>query len=530
MTSTLPSQLDVLVVGSGAAGLISALAAQHAGRSVAVIEKADKLGGTTSAGGGVIWAPNNAIGKAAGYSDSYEQAIDYIREATGGALSTEQMDWYVQTIGAAVDFLQSETQISFMAIARPDYHMEFAGATQGGRSLDNSAFDFSSYPGLAERLRPATYFPLLTMVERDELNGRAPDATLLAQRKESGVRTMGGALLGALAASAINRGIPMLESTGMTDLVKTNDGWQVTLSTGDSITARSVIIASGGFEWNQTLQDSFLTRSVTPISAPSNEGDGLVAALKVGASVKDMHAVWGVPVITPTEMNYDGKQSGRMGNVEMTLPGSITVNAAGRRFVNEALNYHDANRAFSAVDPNTGRLANDPTWLIFDNTFMNSYPVAGSTPGTPASWMHQADTLEELASTIGVDAAGLLDEVALFNRDAEVGVDTRFGRGSTPQDRFLGDATHSPNPCLRPLADGPFFAVRMHSGVLGTSGGIQVDEHSRVLDQSGNPLDGLYAAGNVAAGVFRNTYPGGGATLGSAVARAYAAGVHAGTR
>jgi 3-oxosteroid 1-dehydrogenase len=529
--NTLPTDLDVLVVGSGAAGFISALTAHHGGKKVAIIEKAAKIGGTTSAGGGVIWAPNNSVGKKAGYSDSFDDAVAYIRSATVGAISEEEIHWYIKTIGEAVDFLQENTQLKFEAIARPDYHLEWKGATEGGRSLDNRAFDFAHYPGLSERLRPATYFPLLSMVERDELNGRAPDPELLKMRKETGVRTMGGALIGALAATAIDRSIPVLDSTSLEDLEQTADGrWKVTVSGGTVVTADSVVIASGGFEWNKALQESFLTHPVTPISAPSNEGDGLVAALRVGASVKDMHAVWGVPVITPTTMSYDGKPSGRMGNVEMTLPGSITVNSAGHRFVNEALNYHDANRALGAVDPNSGALANEPAWLVFDSKYLNSYPVAGSTPGEPESWMHEGATLAELAGKIGVDPAGLAAEVEVFNKDAEIGVDSRFGRGSTPQDRFLGDATHSPNPCLRPLTEGPFYAVQLHSGVLGTSGGIRVDENSRVLDQQGKPLEGLYAAGNVAASVFRNNYPGGGATLGSAVARAYAAGAHAGAR
>ncbi|HEV8177743.1 MAG TPA: FAD-binding protein, partial [Gemmatimonadales bacterium] len=259
---------------------------------------------------------------------------------------------------------------------------------------------------------------------------------------------------------------------------------------------------------------------------PSNEGDGLELGLKAGAGVADMTAVWGVPVISTPAHQYDGVQSGRMGNVEMTLPGSIAVNAAGKRFVNEALNYHDAARLFASIDPHTRGQQNNPAWLVFDSTYMSKYPVAGSTPGTPASWMTQAETIEELARKIEIDPARLKQTVTRFNEDAATGVDTEFHRGSTPQDRFLGDAGVAPNPCLAPLATGPFYAVPISAGTLGTSGGLDTNFNGQVLDRHRQPIPRLYAAGNVSAGVFRNNYPGGGATLGSAITRAFAVGEH----
>ena len=213
----------------------------------------------------------------------------------------------------------------------------------------------------------------------------------------------------------------------------------------------------------------------------------------------------------------------------MTLPGSITVNAKGRRFVNEALNYHDASRVFASIDPQTGRQENNPAWLVFDSSYQRKYPVAGSTPGRPASWMSSAPTLEELARKIGVDPDGLTSTVRRFNADAATGVDREFQRGATPQDRFLGDAANTPNPCLAPLREPPFYAVTIHAGVLGTSGGLATDFDGRVLDRHRQPIPGLYAAGNVSAGVFRNNYPGGGATLGSAITRAFAVGEHLAT-
>jgi 3-oxosteroid 1-dehydrogenase len=529
----LTDSYDVVVAGSGASGLVAAVRAADARLSVLVVEKAAQLGGTTAAGGGVMWAPNNHLACGAGFADSHADAVAYLTAAAGHVLTPEEIDWYVSTAPRAVEYLTSNTQVSMTPIARPDYHMEWAGATNGGRGLDNDAFDPSGFPGMAELIRPSSYFPLLTMTERDELNGRAADPALLARRAATGVRTMGGALVGSLLASALDRGVHIAAGAPLQDLVPLgngpDNGWTVTIGAGrgcKTIAACAVVLASGGFEWNPRLRKAFLPFPVTPISAPSNEGDGLELGLKAGAGVADMTAVWGVPVISTPAHEYDGVQSGRMGNVEMTLPGSITVNAAGKRFVNEALNYHDAARLFASIDPHTQGQQNNPAWLVFDSTYMSKYPVAGSTPGTPEDWMTQAETLEELATTLGIDPAGLEQTVARFNADAATGVDTEFHRGSTPQDRFLGDAGMAPNPCLAPLATGPFYAVPISAGTLGTSGGLDTDFNGRVLNHHRQPIPRLYAAGNVSAGVFRNNYPGGGATLGSAITRAFAVGEH----
>lgn len=531
--SELPARADVVVIGSGASGVTAALRASQDGASVVILEKAELLGGTTAAGGGVIWAPCNPLMQQRGWSDSPAEATAYLQAAAGQRMSQEEIAWYVRTAPEAIEWLTSSTRVRLVPLGRPDYHREWPGSTEGGRGLDNEAFDPAPFPGLAEALRPPTYFPLLSMDERDHLNGRAPDAELLAARAETGVRTMGGALAGTLLASALERGISIAASarvTGLELLERTDDvdpEWQLGISDGAGrIAASTVVIASGGFEWNEHLRTTLLDHPITPISAPSNEGDGLYLGMAAGADIDETGSVWGVPVITAQGESYDGIPSGRMGNVEMTLPGSLTVNARGRRFVNEALNYHDLARVFSNVDPVTSRQANNPAWLVFDRTYLERYPVAGSTPGQPEPWMASAATLSELAEEIGVDPAGLGYQVSRFNDDARRGVDTEFGRGSTEQDRHLGDDSVTPNPCLAPLETGPFYAVPIHAGVLGTAGGLRADLDGRVLDRQGDPVPGLYAAGNCSATVFRNAYPGGGATLGSAVVRGFAAGRH----
>ncbi|OAV51170.1 FAD-binding protein [Enteractinococcus helveticum] len=522
----LDESYDVVVMGSGASGLTAAVRAAHSGLRVAVVEKAERLGGTSAAGGGVIWAPANHLGAAAGYQDSEQDGIDYLTAAAGDIMSDDDIAWYVRTSREAITFLDEHTRVELLPLSRPDYHMEWPGAAAGGRSLDNAAFRADDYPDVAKLMRQPTYFPLLTMVERDDLNGRAPDPQLLEDRAAQGIRTMGGALVGSLTASALDAGVHIALSAPVTNLAADERNWQVTVTDTKAITAAAVVIASGGFDYNQRLRETFLPLNVTPIGAPSNEGDGLELGMAVGASLRDMNALWGVPIINAAGQTYDGKPTGRMGNVEMTLPGSITVNAAGRRFVNEALNYHDVARVFVNIDPHTGMAQNNPAWLVFDHTFMSKYPVAGSTPGQAPDWILQADSLEALAEQAGIDAEQLSATVEKFNDDARRGVDTEFGRGSSEQDRHLGDASVKPNPCLAPLETGPYYAVPLRAGTLGTSGGLATNHDGQVLDRNQQPIEGLYAAGNVSGGVFRNTYPGGGATLGSGVTRAYAVGSH----
>ncbi|WP_405667953.1 FAD-dependent oxidoreductase [Streptomyces sp. NBC_01166] len=531
MITTPPADLrghyDVVVVGSGAAGLVTAARAAEAGLSVLVLEKGERLGGTSAVGGGVMWAPCNHLMEKAGQPDSREAAARYLRAATEGRMTDSEIEWYVTTSAAAVRYLDERTDVRLTPLARPDYHPEWDGAATG-RGLDNEPFDPGPHPGLAEALRRPTYLPLISMNERDALKGAPVDQDLLAERRRSGVRTMGGALVGRLVVTVLRHGVTLAASARVTGLDRGSDGrWTVTLRKGEArVTAARVVLASGGFEWNPQLRAAYLPFPVTPISAPTNEGDGLLLGLAAGAAVAEMTAVWGVPVITAPTQRYDGLPSGRMGNVELTLPGSVMVNAQGLRFVNEATNYHDLNRAFGNTDPRSGRRANAPAWLVFDRVYLDKYAVAGSTPGVPEEWMVSAETVAGLARACGIEPAGLHRTLQSFNADARTGDDTEFGRGASEQDRHLGDPVNTPNPCLAPVEKAPFYAVPVHAGVLGTAGGLRTDLDGRVLNVHGEPIGGLYAAGNCSATVFHDAYPGGGATLGSAVTRGFTVGGH----
>lgn len=533
-----PKRVDVVVIGSGAAGLTAAVRAADGGAEVVVLEKASQLGGTTAIGGGVIWAPANNVAHTDGFVDSREEALNYVLAAGAGRLSEDEAQWYVDSVVRAVDYLSEHTHVALRPLARPDYRMDLPGAKAGGRSLDNDPFHVGRALGAGGVLRTSSYFPLLTMAERDGLNGAAPDPAVLAERASAGVRTMGGALVASLLVSVLERGVKIVTDARVTSLRPDDDVatstlagplWHVSVGEQEQsvdLVADAVIIASGGFEWNTELQRAFLAHPITPISAPSNEGDGLKLGMELGAALAEMTAFWGVPVITPPGKFYDGSPLGRMANVEMSLPGSLTVGADGRRFVNEALNYNDVSRVMGAIDEHQLVAKGMPAWLIFDQRFLDSYPVAGSTPGTPEKWMSAGASVQELAQRIGIDPALLSAQVENFNRTAELGEDPEFGRGNSVEDRFLGDASVTPNPCLRPLTGAPFYAVPIHCGALGTAGGLATDCHAQVLRFDGSVIPGLYAAGNVSATAFRGAYPAGGATLGSAVTRGFVAGEH----
>jgi 3-oxosteroid 1-dehydrogenase len=506
---------DVAVVGSGAAGLVAACRAADGGRSVVVCEKAELLGGTSAVSGGVLWMPDHHL-MGPEFPDSPEAALAYLTAATGGRVPADRLRWYVATAGKAVRWLDEETRVALVALPRPDYHPEWPGAARG-RGLDNLPFDGPRYTA---RVRPPTYFPTITMTERDATAATGVDAALVARRDAAGVRTMGGALVAALLASAEERGVVVRSGFAVDDLARTADGWTVSGPAG-GVTARAVVLASGGFEWNPRLQEAFLPGPVTPIGAPGATGDGLELGLAAGGAVASMRAVWGVPVLQDPAHVYDGRPSGRMANVELTLPGSIMVNAAGRRFANEAGNYHDLNKVFRTIDPATGEHAHVPAWMVVDSAYAARYAIGG-VRGVPA-WATTADTPAELAVACGIDPSGLTATLEEFNRHAADGRDPAFGRGASAQDRHLGDA-RQPHPCLAPLTEAPYHAIPIHPGTLGTCGGLVTDDDGRVLDRRGTPVAGLFAAGNVSATVFADAYPGGGATLGSAITRAYAVG------
>jgi predicted oxidoreductase len=352
--------------------------------------------------------------------------------------------------------------------------------------------------------------------------------TLIAERTRDHVVGMGAALVGELLEACIRHGVAVLKSMPVNDLVRT-DGRVTGVRAGEPgsevvFTAqRGVVLASGGFEWNEKYVQRFLgVPMIAPGSPPANVGDGLRMAMGVGAGLGNMTEAWWGPMLDVVGDTYDGEPLHRTTSGIRTLPGSLVVNRAGNRFVNEAMNYNDFVKAMAHFDPVSYEYENVPCWLIFDHQYRKSYSVGTLTPDGPKpDWVQEADTLGELAQKVGIDEAGLLAQVSRFNEDAAKGVDPEFHRGETTYDRYRGDRKHEPHRNLGPLENGPFFAVELQFGCIGTKGGPLIDTDGQVLDADEKPLPGLYACGNVTASIFGPGYPGAGSTLGAGMAVGY---------
>lgn len=526
--------VDVVVIGSGGAGLAAALSASDAGASVAVIEKTDKFGGTTAVSGGIAWIPNNNHMHEVGSTDSRDEALTYLRGLSLDKIDPELLEAFVDTGPRVIRFLEERTPIRFRALKYPDYHPEFPGGKRG-RSLDPELFDEHQLGDLVPALRLSAHQPGPIAITDVEAGVSLLDFNLIAERMEKGLRAGGNALIGGMLKACVDRGIDLRRNARASSLVLDNgavvgvmadhNGGQLSLGA-----RRGVILASGGFEWNPELCRQFLRGPLEcAISPPINEGDGLLMAMEIGAALGNMAEAWWHPAICIPGEEYDGRQLYRLTLAERTLPGTIMVNRRGQRFVNEAHNYNDVGRAFHAFDPVAFDYPNLPAWFIFDHAFRLQYPVMTVFPGDPTpSWLPQADTLRQLASAHGIDPDGLEETVHRFNRSAAVGKDPEFHRGESFYDRHNGDQRREGAlATLAPIETPPFYALRVYSGALGTKGGPKTDARARVLNVHSAAIPGLYAAGNAMAGVTGMAYGGAGGTIGPALTFGYIAGVNA---
>jgi succinate dehydrogenase/fumarate reductase flavoprotein subunit len=531
-------ETDVLVIGSGGAGLAAALAASHGGARVTVVEKAAKAGGTTAVSGGVIWVPGNHHMREIGIEDSRADALGYIKRLADGRSDERLIETYLDEAPQMVKFIEETTPIKFVPIPRyPDYHPEFPGAKPGGRSLEAGLFDTNQLGAWKDKLRRSPVFGMTAMSVTEATDWgvfskpRALPFKLLGERFSKGMVCYGGALTGGLLKGVLNRGIEPLLSTAGRELV-VEDGRVVGLHAEQGgkelliAAKKGVILASGGFEWSRELTARFLGGPLThPNSPPQNEGDGLKMAMALGADLGNMNEAWWCPSVDVPGEEYDGKQLHRGDFAIRSLPHSIIVNRRGQRFVNEAHNYNDMMKPFFSFDPVAYERPNLPAWLIIDQQFVEQYALVTVIPGMPVpEWIVRADTVDALGQKIGVDAKALAATVARFNEFARRGSDEDFGRGASVYDHFYGDPDHKPNPNLGTIEKGPFYALQVHPGAIGTKGGARVDTKAQVLHVRGAPIPGLYAAGNVMAGLTGPGYPGAGATIGAAMTFGYIAG------
>jgi succinate dehydrogenase/fumarate reductase flavoprotein subunit len=534
-------ETDIVIVGTGGAGLTAAVAAREAGASVMVLEKSSLVGGTTAVSGGVIWVPNNRSMKEAGLLDTREEAIDYMLRIADGRSTRELTERYVDAALEMVDFLERKTSLRFESLNDyPDYHPEFPGGKCGGRPLDNGLFDTHELGPWADKLRrnPISGRSPMTIAEAMSWgvfsNPMGYDFKRISERYKAGIVHGGTSLMGKLLKACLDRGVePLLETPGR-ELVMDDAGAVIGIvCPGFAIRARKgVILASGGFEWSEDLRKAFLPLEMNhPLSPPSCDGDGLRMAMAAGAQLGNMSEAWWTPAVAiPGELR-DGKPLYRGEFSARCLPHSIIVNRYGKRFTTESHNYNDMTKPFFHHDPFAYDRPNVPAWLVVDQAYMDKYVLVTVAPGRPVpEWVQSASTLAELAAKTGIDAGGLSETIARFNGYAEQGRDPEFHRGESAFDRYYGDPKNAPNPNLGTIAKAPFYAIPIHPGAMGTKGGPTVDIHGRVQHVSGRAVPGLYAAGNVMSAVAGHGYAGPGITICTAMTWGYLAARHAAAR
>jgi 3-oxosteroid 1-dehydrogenase len=535
---------DVIVLGSGAAGLTAAIAAHEGGARTALFEKADTVGGTSAWSGGQLWIPINPHQLALGKSDSREEALTYLRALSHGMIDPDMAATYVDTGPEMIRFLEARTPVKFVSVPDfPDYHPEFPGGKpMGGRTLECPTFPYGELGAWKDRVGVSPYYPDFTMTIGETTLGQpipqpaSPEVKAL--RKANDERGMGLALVGRLLKACLDRGIEPRTGCRALELIMKDGGVAgVRIQDGAKsfeVHARAVILATGGFEWNESLVRAFTRGPMThPVSIKTNTGDGLKMAMRVGAMLGNMREAWWMPVIeVPTDVNSMGRQ---LFTYERTMPGGLMVNRHGKRFTNEASNYNAFGAAFHEQDVSRFEYANLPCWLIFNQSFYAKYPFVGglsdgfAAAAQPPQWIPRAATLRSLAERVGIDADGLEAAVARFNEHAAAGHDPDFRRGESANDLWWGDPTWRGDrrATLAPLGEGPYYAVEVKSGALGTKGGPQINCDACVLNVDGHVIRGLYAAGNVMASPMGMTYGGAGGTLGPGMVFGFRAGRHA---
>jgi 3-oxosteroid 1-dehydrogenase len=549
-------ETDLLVVGSGAAGLTAALTAQVGGARTLVIEKSELYGGTSATSGGVIWIPATAQALSAGHADSPEEAFRYVRALSDANVSDARIWAFVRRGREMVEWLGGHSLVQLRAHPYADYHPEMAGGKPGWRSLEALPLHASDLGADFAQLRPphpAVQFlgrVSWTLEETGALLYRVPGWWLTAltifgnyfldfpHRLHSARDrrlTLGNALLARLKLSLTRAGGELWLKSPLLELIRSDARVCGALVEHAGrrlrVGARAVVLAAGGFERNAELRRRFLPQSPEPRwsgSQTNNVGEALIAAQAVGAATLNMDSAW-----WGTSMSLPGEERARLMAFERALPGAIIVNSCGERYMNEAASYHIAGQEMLRHDAPAARTI--PSLMLFDATWRRTYPLGPMIPDFP-DWLQprnfrsvlvRAGSWEELAAKTGLPPERLRSSIARFNEHARLGVDPDFRRGESAYDRYYGDPRVQPNPTLRALETPPFYALPVYPGDIGTNGGLATNEHAQVLDEHQVPIAGLYACGNVAATVMGHSYPAAGATLGPGMTFGYIAARHA---
>ncbi|WP_151719505.1 FAD-dependent oxidoreductase [Gemmobacter serpentinus] len=544
---------DVLVVGSGAGGLATAITAKKHGLSVLVIEKEPVFGGTTAFSGGVLWIPGNRHGRVNNPGDSRAAARSYLQAETGNFYQPEAVEAFLEAGPRMLDWFERETAVKFVPTLYPDYHPTVTGGVDVGRSVLAAPFDSSSLGPNLKRLRPPlstiTFMGMMfnssnadikhffnatkSLVSFGYVAKRLAAHALEVARHGRGVQvTSGNALAARLAQTCFDLGIEIQTDTPALRLLQA-DGRVTGVETpkGAITASRGVVLACGGYAQDLARRAgvyAHLKAGGTHHSpVPSgNTGDGIRLAEAVGGSFDAEFAepaAWMPVSLVPGQGVFPHL-------LDRYKPGMIAVGADGHRFTNESESYHDVGAAMVAQRQAGGDAS---CWLICDHRTIRKYGLGHAKPAPMPLWLwtrngylKKGRTLADLARVCGLPAAGLVATVAAYNRNAVQGRDPAFHRGETSFNRYLADPDHKPNPCVAPLEKGPFYAVKMEMGDLGTFDGLKTTVEGAVTDRAGTPIAGLFAVGNDRASIMGGNYPGAGITLGPAMTFGWITGRH----
>jgi succinate dehydrogenase/fumarate reductase flavoprotein subunit len=526
---------DVVVAGSGGAGLTAAILAHDHGARVVVIERSDKVGGTTAVSGGGLWVPMNHHMAEAGASDSREDALEYCRRLTAGRADGALVETFVDTAPQMARYLEEHTPVRFLPTSMPDYQSELPGARKRGRTLDQEFFARAELGEWGAKLRPSPlmFVPLgIEEAMKSMGNPRGLNVQAIVERMQQGLMGSGNALVGRLLKGCLDRGIEIVLETRVRKLVLADGAVTGILAEQNgseiSIRAARAELASGGFEGHPDLWSRFQPGTLTQhCSPPYNEGDALVMASEAGADLANMSEAWLYPGFAIPGEEHEGRPVSRWVIGERTLPHSTVVNRFGQRFTNEGANYNDMAKALLDFDPTTYSSRNLPAWCIMDAQYRKKYPIMTVMPRDPdPDWLSKFDSLEAMAAGLGIDGEGLRATIDRFNRFAISGRDEDFSRGESAYEHWIGDP-NSPHPNLGAIELAPFYALPISLAAAGTKGGPRTNTKGQVLNVRGNVISGLYAAGNAMAGVSGPGYYGGGGTIGLAMTWGYICGIHA---
>lgn len=553
------SGYDVLVVGTGASGMSAAVTAAYEGLKVLVVDKAPVYGGTTARSGGWLWIPGTKLAKEQGISEPAGAARAYLQHETTTHFDAARVDAFIENGPKAIDFFTEKTCVQFdMPPVFPDYHAEAPGGQPGGRSMVTRPFDARELGDYVSKLAPPV--PELTVFGMMLGSGKELWHFLRAfksiesfwyvvkrfgghlvdvMRYGRGMTlTNGNALAGRLAKAGMDLNIPVWLNAPVKKLIVEGDAvvGATVVRDGKPIeirVRRGVVLACGGFPYDVERRKQLFPHAPTgrehfTPSPALNTGDGLRLGESVGGWVDPTipnAAAW---CPTSVVQRKDGTQGVMPHFIDRAKPGVIAVTAKGRRFTNEALSYHDFIQALVKACKGSSEVT---CWLVCDHQHLREYGLGAVAPfplpigkHLKSGYLKRGNSLQELASVIGVPAASLQEEVEVFNRDAASGIDTKFSKGSTAYNRYQGDSLVRPNPCMAPILKGPFYAIKVVVGEIGTFAGLATDASCQVLSKDRQPVKGLYAVGNDAASIMGGNYPGAGITLGPALTFGYVVG------